>query len=111
MASEQETHGHPVLGHEVSYKALVTVAVILASLTGLTVYASTIDFGAAAINIIVAMVIATVKTALVAGFFMHLKYEDFLTWVFIMFPILLLGLLIGFSLGDDFLRIIPVVNF
>ncbi len=87
------------------------VAIILACFTGLTVWASRIDFGAAAINIIIAMTIATIKTALVALFFMHLKYEDFLTWVFILFPILLLGLLIGFSLGDDLMRVVPVANF
>ena len=43
--------------------------------TILTVWASYINFGTASANIIVALVIATVKAALVAGFFMHLVDE------------------------------------
>lgn len=43
--------------------------------TVLTVWASYIDFGSAAWNITVALIIATVKSSLVAGFFMHLISE------------------------------------
>jgi cytochrome c oxidase subunit IV len=49
----------------------------LALLVGtiLTVWASYIDFGSTAWNITVALIIATVKSSLVAGFFMHLLSE------------------------------------
>jgi cytochrome c oxidase subunit IV len=49
----------------------------LALLVGtiLTVWASYIDFGSPAWNITVALIIATVKSSLVAGFFMHLISE------------------------------------
>ncbi len=43
--------------------------------TVLTVWASYIDFGSVAWNITVALIIATVKSSLVAGFFMHLISE------------------------------------
>jgi len=43
--------------------------------TVLTVWASFIDFGSAKWNITVALIIATVKASLVAGYFMHLISE------------------------------------
>ncbi len=67
-------HGH---GHDVSKEVRKYLIVFGALLIGtlLTVWASFIDFGGASINIIVALVIATIKAALVAGFFMHLIDE------------------------------------
>ncbi len=111
MSVESRVSENHNFGHIVGYRTLVVIAVILACLTGLTVYASRIDFGAAWINIIIAMLIATTKAILVGLWFMHLKFEDHLIWLFVAFPLLILGLLIGFSLGDDFLRLIPGVNF
>jgi cytochrome c oxidase subunit 4 len=43
--------------------------------TGLTVWASFIHFGSNAWNIAVALIIASVKSFLVAGYFMHLLSE------------------------------------
>lgn len=43
--------------------------------TVITVWASYIDFGGHGMNIAVALLIATVKGGLVAGFFMHLLDE------------------------------------
>jgi cytochrome c oxidase subunit IV len=51
------------------------VGVALAIGTVLTVWASLIDFGSYEINIVVALIIATAKGSLVAGFFMHLISE------------------------------------
>jgi cytochrome c oxidase subunit 4 len=51
------------------------VGVALAVGTALTVWASLINFGSIEINIVVALVIATAKGFLVAGFFMHLISE------------------------------------
>jgi cytochrome c oxidase subunit 4 len=53
----------------------VIVGVALAIGTGLTVWASLIDFGSREINIVAALVIASTKAFLVAGFFMHLISE------------------------------------
>lgn len=43
--------------------------------TAFTVWASYINFGSPTINITIALIIATVKASLVAGFFMHLISE------------------------------------
>lgn len=53
------------------------VIVFLALLvgTGLTVWASYIHFGSNAMNIAIALLIASVKASLVAGYFMHLISE------------------------------------
>jgi cytochrome c oxidase subunit IV len=51
------------------------VGVALAIGTALTVWASLINFGSREINIVVALLIASAKGFLVAGFFMHLISE------------------------------------
>ncbi len=60
--------------HELTYSKLLVVLLYLFALTGITVVASGFDFGA--LNIWVALTIASVKSALVLLFFMHLKYES-----------------------------------
>ena len=56
-------------------KLYYTIFGALLVLTLITVGASYIDFGSSAANITVALIIATVKATLVAGFFMHLTTE------------------------------------
>ncbi|MEO0814429.1 MAG: cytochrome C oxidase subunit IV family protein, partial [Myxococcota bacterium] len=51
------------------------VFVALVALTGATVAVTAIDLGAS-MNLVVAMLIATVKAGLVAAFFMHLLYDN-----------------------------------
>jgi len=53
--------------------AIIGVALMIG--TGLTVWASFINFGSREINIIAALIIACTKGFLVAGFFMHLISE------------------------------------
>jgi caa(3)-type oxidase subunit IV len=63
---------------EAIQKAIRTYLFIGAALivgTGLTVWASFIHFGSNAWNITVALIIASVKSFLVAGYFMHLLSE------------------------------------
>jgi cytochrome c oxidase subunit IV len=64
--------------------------------TGLTVFAASVDLGV--FNIVVALLIATIKGTLVVLFFMHLRYSSKLTmvtvvaalfWLFIMFSLTL----------------------
>lgn len=84
-------HDHP--GHIVPFRIYVMVFVALLVLTVVTVWISRHDFGTW--NIVVAMLVASVKAMLVALFFMHLKYEKPTTWLYAFFPILLLGLLLA----------------
>jgi cytochrome c oxidase subunit 4 len=63
---------------EAIQKAIRTYLIIGGALilgTGLTVWASFIHFGSNAWNIAVALIIASVKSFLVAGYFMHLLSE------------------------------------
>lgn len=104
-------HGghHGELGHIVPYKVYVTVLSILIFLTIVTVWVSQYDFGT--MNMVVAMGVASIKALLVALFFMHLKYENPLTWVYAAFPMLLLGLLIGLLFIDNPYRVSQVGEF
>jgi len=98
-------HSHSEEHHVTGYKIYFIVWVILMILTATTVYVSYLDFGT--LNIVIAMVVASIKAAAVALFFMHLKFEDTLTWLFAIFPLGLLFLLIGMTMVDTFTRIIP----
>ena len=92
--------------HITPYKTYVIIWLILMALTVITVYvAREIDLGS--INLFVAMIIASIKATIVALFFMHLKYEDSITWVFALYPLFLLSLLIGLTSIDVFNRIVP----
>jgi len=92
--------------HITPYKTYVFIWLILMALTVITVYvAREIDLGS--INLFVAMIIASVKATVVALFFMHLKFEDSITWIFALYPLFLLGLLIGLTSIDVFNRIVP----
>jgi cytochrome c oxidase subunit 4 len=98
-------HSHSEEHHATSYRPYFIVWVILMILTATTVYVSYLDFGT--FNIVIAMVMASIKAAAVALFFMHLKFEDKLTWLFAIFPLGLLFLLIGMTILDTFTRITP----
>ena len=52
-----------------------TVLAFLLALTLLTIGASKINFGSPSANVIIALVIATIKATIVALWFMHLKYD------------------------------------
>lgn len=80
-------------GHILPKRIYVSVLIALIVLTVITVVVAQFDFGS--LNLIVAMLVASVKAALVALFFMHLKYEDPFTWIYAIIPLFLLLLLIG----------------
>jgi len=101
--SDDDSHGE--LGHIVPFRYYVIVLVLLVVLTVITVGVARLDFGNW--NIVVAMLIASVKATLVALFFMHLKYESPLTWGYAIFPIILLLALIGGLFIDNPFRFVP----
>ena len=79
-----------------------TVYIALVLLTGVTVLVSYVNLGL--MNVVVALLIASVKASLVALFFMHLKNEDRLVWGFALVPIAFLSLIILGTLVDTMLR-------
>jgi len=82
--------------HIVPISLYVGIWIALMICTGLTVFAASVDLGI--FNIVVALLIATLKGTLVVLFFMHLRYSTKLTmvtvvaalfWLFIMFSLTL----------------------
>jgi cytochrome c oxidase subunit IV len=59
--------------HVVSMQVLTAVFLALVVLTGLTVAAAHVDLGGG--NLVLALVIASVKASLVLLYFMHLRYD------------------------------------
>ena len=67
-------------------------------LTAITVWVAFMDLGF--LNTIVALGIAVVKATLVVLFFMHVRYGNRLTWVFLGAGILWLLILLVFMMSD-----------
>lgn len=65
--------------HTVPFRTYLNVLLALLVLTVVTVAVAQVDFGA--LNAFIAMLIASVKGALVLLYFMHLKYDDKFYWV------------------------------
>jgi len=74
-ASGSTSHpaGHPLVGHLVPISTLIMTATALLVLTIITVAVRYIDIGE--FNVWVAIGIAVIKAALVASFFMHLRWD------------------------------------
>ncbi len=84
------------------YALYAVVWIALLVLTATTVAVSYVNLGV--MNVVVALIIASVKAALVALFFMHLKYENKLVWGFALTPIYFLILIIAGTLSDTLFR-------
>ena len=107
--NDHATHDHAAHGelqmghHHVSSSAMFfNVLVTLLILTGITVAASRVDFGAA--NMMIAMAIACVKASLVMAFFMHLKWDTAINKIIFLSSFLFLSLLFIFTLADHATR-------
>ncbi len=81
-STSAKTHAHD--DHDVSkhIKTYLLIGAFLLVGTALTVWAATIHFGSHAMNIAIGLLIATVKAALVALFFMHLISEKTAIYMF-----------------------------
>ena len=85
-----------------AYKIYLTVWGILLALTAVTVAVSYFNLGLW--NASVALSIASLKAALVALYFMHLRHEIKLVLGFAIFPFLILALIIIGTLVDALYR-------
>lgn len=94
-ATSGEHHG---VGHVVSFRILFLVWATLVVLTWVTVAATYYDFGS--MNIMIALGIAVVKSALVVLFFMHLRWDNPFNAIVFISSILFLMLFISFALID-----------
>jgi cytochrome c oxidase subunit 4 len=94
---------HEHTEHIVSPGIYLTIILILMLLTAATVGAAYVNLGQ--FNIVLALVIATVKATLVVLFFMHAKYQPKRTQLVIIAGIFWLGLLLFMTMADYVSRI------
>ena len=85
-----------------AYRTYLFIWLSLLVLTVLTWLVSYVNLGL--MNVVVAMLIASLKASLVALFFMHLRHENRLVWAFALFPLGILTLIIVGTLGDILFR-------
>ena len=97
-AAGGDGHGHG-LAHTMPVSMLVGVLGALMALTILTVAVTSFDLGAQA-NLVVAMVIATVKAGLVVAFFMHLVWDKKLHLILFLTSVLFLVLFLSLAVND-----------
>jgi cytochrome c oxidase subunit IV len=102
----EEGHGSH---HIISVKTYSLIFGTLIFFTFVTVWVAGIDFGA--MNVIIAMAVATVKASLVLAYFMHLKYDTVMNRVIFGSGLFFLLLLFGFSAADIFTRFKVLISF
>jgi cytochrome c oxidase subunit IV len=98
---QQEEHFDP-MSHLVPVSLYVAIWAALMVGTALTVFAATVELGI--FNIVVALVIATIKGTLVVLFFMHLRYSTKLTMATVVAAMFFLFLLLGLTMTDYLTR-------
>jgi cytochrome c oxidase subunit 4 len=89
----EEPHGVtvPAPHHHVNYIAVFGTLVVL---TIVTVAATFIPTDSELVKVLIALLIASIKAACVAFFFMHLKFEGKLIYLILIVPLILCILLI-----------------
>ena len=90
------------VGHIAPAKLYVAIWAVLMVLTLTTVLVSMVDIGP--MNIVVALVIATIKGTLVVLFFMHLRYSPKLTMSTVIAAVFWLFLLLSLTMTDYLTR-------
>jgi cytochrome c oxidase subunit IV len=99
MAQHTDTHAaHGGEHHVLPLSIYWGVFFALVIGTALTVWTATIDLGR--MNVIVALVIASVKAILVILFFMHVKYSSRMVWLFAGAGFFWVLLMIAFTMQD-----------
>lgn len=88
--------------HDSQNGTYVVVWAALIVLTAGTVAVSYVHLGM--MNVVVALLIASVKASLVALYFMHLRHEKGLVWGFALTPVFFLVLIIAGTLSDTLFR-------
>jgi cytochrome c oxidase subunit 4 len=98
MASGTDSHGAHGGHHILPLGVYWAVFFALVVGTLVTVWSATIDLGR--LNVIVALLIASVKAALVILYFMHVKYSSKMVWLFAASGFLWVAMMILFTMAD-----------
>ena len=88
--------------HIFSYKVIVIIWLVLMVLTGVSISVSYVNLGA--LNIWIALGIASTKSALVISFFMHMKYERPIFKLCLLVALCILAIFVGFTFFDVLYR-------
>jgi cytochrome c oxidase subunit IV len=88
--------------HIIGYRTQVIVWLLLLALTAITIAVSRVHLGP--FNIWAALGIASLKSALVIFFFMHLKNEPLYLKLFLLIALLTLAIFIGLNFFDVLYR-------
>ncbi|MDT8443902.1 MAG: cytochrome C oxidase subunit IV family protein [Desulfuromonadales bacterium] len=88
--------------HIVPYKTFLIIWFALLILTGITIAVAQYNLGA--LNIWVALGIATLKAGLVVAVFMHMQYESYLFKLSLLSALAILAIFIGFTFFDVLYR-------
>ncbi len=96
--SEHNTDSHSAESHVIGYGTYIMVWLGLVSLTAVTVSVAGFEFGG--VTIIIALLIATVKSLLVGNYFMHLKFEKVIFKVFIVVCLVTFLIMIILTFSD-----------
>ena len=99
MTPQTETH-HVHAGP----KLYLVILGALLVLTAVTVVAAGIDFGSPSANVVIAMIIASVKASLVALYFMHLRWDKPLNATIFVGGLCFLGIMLTFTFMDNTTR-------
>lgn len=95
-------HGHGAgrdhVPHVLPLSTYFLTWISLLILTALTVGASYVNFGSA--NILIALLIATIKATIVALMFMHLRWDHKFHSIIFSFSLIFLGIFIAFTMYD-----------
>jgi len=90
---------HPAVGHVVPLGVLFGVLGVLLALTVLTVAITWVDLGA--LNLVLALAIATVKGSLVGLYFMHLRWDRPFNAIVLALALALVALFVVVALLDS----------
>ena len=99
-SSHAAEHSEHEIAHVVPFGVLLAVFLVLGALTFTTVAATWVDLGPW--NLAIAMGIATVKAALVALYFMHLRYDHPFHGFILVVGLAFLALFLSITLLDTF---------
>jgi len=99
LAADGHAHADHGLAHTMPVWMLIAVLGALMGLTVLTVSVTSFDLGSQG-NLIVAMVIATIKAALVVTFFMHLLWDKKFHLILFLTAVLFVVLFLSMSITD-----------
>lgn len=101
MLSMDTNHTHEA-HHVVPYKTYGIILAILLLLTAISVAVTQIELDS--LTVTVAIVLATIKSALVLYYFMHLKFDDIILHIMVIAVIAVLALVILITLLDYIYR-------